>query len=113
MKGIGQPPVNYFSCSIKPWMLVAALLVVFLILISTEPVSAQCAMCRASVETNANNGNTRTAAGLNKGILYLMAMPYMIFAFLGYMWYSKSRKNKLVQDELRERKISNSRGRES
>lgn len=42
---------------------------------------AQCALCKANAETNLNNGGT-IAKGLNNGILYLMAIPYLLLAFI-------------------------------
>ncbi|MCH7412960.1 hypothetical protein MM213_05675 [Belliella sp. R4-6] len=59
---------------------------------------AQCAMCRASVENNVSNGDTTIGAGLNMGILYLFAMPYLIAGIIGYLWYrnAKKRKSKFV-----------------
>lgn len=42
---------------------------------------AQCAMCRANAESNLKNGGS-IAKGLNSGILYLMAIPYLLLAFI-------------------------------
>ena len=49
-------------------------------LLSTNIASyAQCAMCRATLETNVSNGSeTVLAAQLNFGILYLFTSPYLI-----------------------------------
>ncbi|MBT8196156.1 MAG: hypothetical protein HKO56_01160 [Bacteroidia bacterium] len=51
----------------------------------------QCAMCKAAVESEAENGGS-IGAGLNSGILYLMAVPYLLFgggaAYL-YISYKK------------------------
>ena len=58
---------------------------------------AQCAMCRATLENNVSNGNIGIAAGINFGILYLLAMPYLIVMVLGYFWYKSSRKNANTQ----------------
>jgi len=55
---------------------------------------AQCAMCRASVENNVSNGDTSIGAGLNMGILYLFAMPYLIAAVIGFLWYKNAKKRK-------------------
>jgi len=56
---------------------------------------AQCAMCRATLETNVSNGSeTVLASQLNLGILYLFASPYLIIAAVGYFWYKNSRKSK-------------------
>lgn len=63
----------------------------FLIQVSAH---AQCAMCRASVENNVSNGETSIGAGLNNGILYLVVMPYLMAAIIGYFWYRASKKKK-------------------
>ena len=42
---------------------------------------AQCAMCKASVESSQGQKNS-VAGGLNSGILYLMAVPYVLIAFI-------------------------------
>lgn len=55
---------------------------------------AQCAMCKASVENNATNGEgSGLAAGLNYGILYLFFAPYIIIAVVVFFWYRSSKKN--------------------
>ena len=41
-----------------------------------ETVEAQCAMCRAALESEADNSQ---AEGINNGIVYLMAIPYILF----------------------------------
>ena len=48
----------------------------------TSEVIAQCAMCRATLENNVNNGQTGIAAGINFGILYLFVTPYLAIATL-------------------------------
>jgi hypothetical protein len=65
-------------------------------LLSSQIASyAQCAMCRATLETNVSNGSeTVLAAQLNFGILYLFASPYLIIAAVGFFWYMNSRKSK-------------------
>jgi hypothetical protein len=47
---------------------------------------AQCAMCKAKVESNME-GKKAVGKGLNKGILYLMTVPYLVLAGFGYMVY--------------------------
>jgi hypothetical protein len=53
--------------------------------------SAQCAMCRSTLENNFSNGNPGIAAGINTGILYLLVLPYLAVLTLGYFWYKSSR----------------------
>lgn len=48
--------------------------------------SAQCAMCRAVLE---NEEGQSAAEGINDGIVYLMAIPYILIAGIGYFIYKK------------------------
>jgi hypothetical protein len=61
------------------------------------PAKAQCAMCTATVESNSKSGNHATA-GLNAGIMYLLAAPYLAVAVAGYIWYKKYRRKNVVLD---------------
>jgi hypothetical protein len=63
------------------------LLASVIILTSQEPASAQCAMCKASVESNIENGGKTVGRGLNTGILYLMSIPYLVLGGIGFMVY--------------------------
>lgn len=69
-------------------VLVAAL---FFVLVDVTAGFAQCAMCRATIENNYSNGNPGIAAGINTGILYLLAMPYLAAMILGYLWFKSSK----------------------
>ncbi len=51
-------------------------------------MEAQCAMCRAVLESEAD---TSAAEGINNGIVYLMAVPYILVAGLFYFIYRKMR----------------------
>ncbi|MFT5512067.1 MAG: hypothetical protein ACI8SE_000462 [Bacteroidia bacterium] len=59
-------------------------------------VYAQCPMCRSAVESAMQTEGNTVGVGLNKGILYLLASPYLIVAFVGGLWYRKTRKAKNV-----------------
>ncbi len=69
-------------------------LILFLtgIILNTESF-AQCAMCKAAVEANLEAGGTK-GAGLNDGILYLMAMPYIAVVVFGIFYLLQKRNNK-------------------
>lgn len=56
-------------------------------------LSAQCPMCRMSAESNMANGGT-AGRGLNSGILYMLAMPYLIIGTVAFIWYRNRKKNK-------------------
>jgi hypothetical protein len=53
---------------------------------------AQCAMCRATLENNVSNGEVGIAAGINFGILYLFAAPYVVISVIAYLWFKYSKK---------------------
>lgn len=75
------------------------LAIVFFILLNSTLASAQCAMCRATLENNISNGNIGIAAGINFGILYLFVAPYLAIAALGYFWYRTSKRNESKIDK--------------
>jgi hypothetical protein len=62
-------------------------IVVLLFLIPVD-VEAQCAMCRAVLESESSG---KAAEGINNGIVYLMAIPYILVAGLFYFIYRKMR----------------------
>ena len=48
--------------------------------------NAQCAMCRAVLESEEGQS---TAQGVNDGIMYLMAIPYLLIAGISFAIYWK------------------------
>ncbi|MDB9899657.1 hypothetical protein OAC85_01880 [Flavobacteriaceae bacterium] len=56
------------------------LLTLALFLIGSVDVEAQCAMCRAVLESEEGQ---QTAKGINNGIVYLMAIPYVLVGAVG------------------------------
>ncbi|MEM8846418.1 MAG: hypothetical protein AAFY00_02930 [Bacteroidota bacterium] len=60
-----------------------------LVFLSPQLMDAQCAMCRAVVESE---GDPESAEALNDGIVYLMAIPYILVAGLFFFIYRKMRK---------------------
>lgn len=66
------------------------LLVILLLLSQIEPVSAQCSMCRAALESEESK---EMAKGINNGIIYLMAIPYVLVAIVGWKVYTIFKKD--------------------
>lgn len=56
----------------------------------TLSANAQCAMCRAALGGDAN---IEKAKAVNDGIVYLMVIPYLLVAVIGYFVY-RMKKNK-------------------
>ncbi|MDX1327038.1 MAG: hypothetical protein R3299_04975 [Arenibacter sp.] len=57
-----------------------------LVMLFPQSASAQCAMCRAVLQTGDNNA---VAEGINNGIVYLMAVPYILVAGVFFFVYRK------------------------
>ena len=65
-------------------------LISFLVLfIVALPIDAQCAMCRAVLESEQDGG---AAKGINNGIVYLMLFPYLLIGGVGYFVYRMRKK---------------------
>lgn len=60
----------------------------FLIGISSN---AQCAMCRAAL---AGDSNVKKAEAVNDGIVFLMIIPYLLVAIIGFLIYKMYRSKK-------------------
>ncbi len=56
------------------------------LLLASNPASAQCAMCKAAPANNLNMGG-KTAQGLNNGILYMFATPYVVVGSIVFLWW--------------------------
>lgn len=66
--------------------LIFSLVFVGLLLILPELTYAQCSMCKAVVESGADN---ELMEGVNSGILYMMGVPYILMFVVGLVWYKK------------------------
>lgn len=70
------------------------LFLILLIFLAVIPAEAQCAMCRAVLESEESG---QTAKGINNGIVYLMIFPYLLIGGIGFAIY-RSRKKAREQD---------------
>lgn len=55
-------------------------------------MNAQCSLCTKT----AQQLGEKPAQGMNSGILYLMAMPFVIVGFIGFRWWKN---NKAVEEQ--------------
>ncbi|MFN4235213.1 MAG: hypothetical protein ACK4IK_10455 [Bacteroidia bacterium] len=60
------------------------LLIIGLLMIADTAI-AQCAMCKATIETDASN----VGKGVNNAILYIMVMPYILLATIAIIFFRK------------------------
>lgn len=71
--------------------------ILFISFLFSNEVFAQCSMCTVNAEQSIKNGNSQ-GAGLNTGILYLLAIPYLLILVIGIVWYKKYRKKSIGVD---------------
>ncbi len=62
------------------------IIVTIVALLAFLQTDAQCAMCRAVLESEQGQS---TAEGVNNGIVYLMVIPYILVGGIGFMIYWK------------------------
>lgn len=65
------------------------LFLLFVLILIPSLSEAQCAMCRAVLESEEGQ---KTAEGINNGIVYLMAIPYLLVGALFFFVYKKMKK---------------------
>ena len=70
--------------------LVFSLLLALLTLAALSPAHAQCVMCKSQVEAARAERDDYDVAGLNKGIVYMMTVPYILMGAVGFFWYRRT-----------------------
>ena len=63
----------------------------FVFILFSTISNAQCAMCRAALESEEGG---QKAKAVNDGLVYLMAFPYLLVGILGYIIYKSRIKKK-------------------
>ena len=58
------------------------ILIVLAVYSTAGSVMGQCAMCKQAASSSMDNDPNSMAKNLNTGILYLMAVPYILIAFI-------------------------------
>ena len=72
--------------------LITSVLVFLFSIFFSLSTNAQCAMCRAALESE---GNQAKAKGINDGIVYLMVIPYILVGLVFFAVYKMyTNKNK-------------------
>ncbi len=67
--------------------------ILFFCFLSLQNIQAQCAMCRASLETE--EGGVKAEA-VNDGIVYLMLFPYLLVGLALYFSYKVYKSKKVI-----------------
>lgn len=72
-----------------------AFVLILLLLLFVLPAEAQCAMCRAVLESEESGA---AAKGINNGIIYLMLFPYLLIGGIGYAIYRMRQKARIEEN---------------
>jgi hypothetical protein len=65
---------------------------IFILLLSCFLSSAENSLAQCSVCTKtASQMGEKPAKGMNSGILYLMATPFVLAGYIGYRWWKNNR----------------------
>jgi hypothetical protein len=79
---------------------IVVLLIVAILIASSFDVFAQgCPMCKTSLEEARKNGS-QVGNTLNSGILYLLALPYIVASVFGIIWYKNNKAKKRATTQL-------------
>ena len=80
----------------KKTFLTTVFTLIFGLLLSLAPLAAnaQCSMCKSQVEAARQERDDYDVAGLNKGIVYMMTIPYILMGTVGYFWYRRTHPKK-------------------
>ncbi len=77
-----------YLCSLISNLMRSLILACFFTLVglifSLSSTMAQCAMCKGQLESHGNDG---TSLAVNHGILYLLAMPFLLAGTVGLIIY--------------------------
>jgi len=68
-----------------------------------QNATAQCPMCKTSLEANRKDDQKAVGQGLNKGILYLLAMPFLLVGTVGGLYWHRQRR--FEESEERRRQV--------
>lgn len=85
---------------------VAALILLLIGVVALiDPIAAQCAMCKGSVEANLKSGGG-DVRGLNAGILYMLLLPYVLVGSIGVWWWRNRRSDSQQVVELTDEELA-------
>jgi hypothetical protein len=73
------------------WVAVVSVLAALTFFAAPQTVQAQCPMCKIGAESNMKNGGTQ-GKGLNAGILYMLATPYLLVGGVAFYWWRNRRR---------------------
>ncbi|SDX93905.1 hypothetical protein [Hymenobacter psychrophilus] len=74
--------------------LLALVVSLLLSVLAPAPAQAQCTLCKTQLVAGGQDKDSYDTTGLNKGIVYLMAIPYLLIGSVGFFWYRHTNQQK-------------------
>ena len=71
---------------------ILVLILFFNLMIFGQKSLAQCALCKAAAESNVDSKKNQVGRGINKGVMYLLPVPYILVAIGGFILYKHRNK---------------------
>jgi hypothetical protein len=79
--------------------LLVFIFILVLVGVATDVFAQGCPMCKTSLEEARKNGSS-VGNTINNGILYLLAVPYLIASVFGIIWYKNVRARKKATQQI-------------
>ncbi|WP_019947053.1 hypothetical protein [Hymenobacter aerophilus] len=74
--------------------LLALVVTLLLSVLVPAPAQAQCTLCKTQLVAGGKDKDSYDTTGLNKGIVYLMTIPYILIGSVGFFWYRHTHQQK-------------------
>ena len=78
---------------------VSLIVILLLASVSIEVLAQGCPMCKTAIEEARKNGS-HVGDTLNSGIMYLLALPYIVVSVFGVIWYKNHKASKKISQQL-------------
>jgi hypothetical protein len=94
--------MHFLLSSLRSVALGLGFVMILTLVAGTQESAAQCPMCKTSLESNRKDDQKAVGKGLNKGILYLLAMPFLVVGTVGGLYWHRQRRFEEVEERRRQ-----------
>lgn len=68
--------------------------VLLILFFAASAAYGQCPMCKTALKSSIDSGKGTVGNGINKGILFLLTMPYVLAGTAAFVYYQNRKKQK-------------------
>lgn len=69
-------------------------IILLILFFGASAAYGQCPMCKTALKSSIDSGKGTVGNGINKGILFLLTMPYVLAGTAGFVYYQNRKKQK-------------------